>query len=76
MRWRSFGAWALLREGSGEVEAGWVSLAGVFGQRPCEHGVEVREIGSVVRYPRWRHVKVVTDDDSAVRIVKGWCAGQ
>ncbi len=37
-----------LREGSGEVEAIRVSLVGVFGQRPCQHGVKVREIGSSV----------------------------
>jgi hypothetical protein len=59
-------AWILLREGSGKVEAGWVSLVGVFGQRPREHAVEVREIGSVVRYPRWRRTQVVADDDSAI----------
>ena len=53
MRWSGVPAWIVLREGSGKVDAIRVSLVGVFGQRPCQHGVEVREIGSALRYPRW-----------------------
>jgi hypothetical protein len=55
MRCSGVPAWTMLREGSGKVEATRVALVGVFGQRPCQHGVEVREIGSAVRYSRrWR----------------------
>jgi hypothetical protein len=66
----------LPREGSGEVEAILIPLGGVFCQRPCQYGVEVCEIGSAVRYPRWLRTQMVADDDSAVRIIKGWRAGE
>jgi hypothetical protein len=52
MRLSSAAAWTRLREGLGKVEAAGVSVVGVFGQRSREDAVEVREIGSAVRYPR------------------------
>ena len=76
MRWSGIPAWTLLREGSGKVEATRVSLVGVFGQRPCQHGVEVREIGSAVRYSRWWRTQMLADHDSAIRVLKRWRAGQ
>ena len=63
-------------KGSGEVETIRVSPVGVFGQRLCQHGIEVREFGSAVRNARWRGTQMVTDDDSAIRIIKRWRAGQ
>ena len=66
MRWSRIAAGTLLREGSGKVDAIRVSLVGVFGQRPCQHGVEVREIGSALRYPRWWRTEMVADYDSAI----------
>ena len=63
-------------KGSGEVEAIRVSPVWVFGQRPCQHGIEVCEIRSAVRYARWLRTQMVTDDDSAIRIMKRWRAGQ
>ena len=64
------GGVGLRREGAGEVEAIRVSLVGVFRQRPRQHGVEVREIGSAVRYPRRRRTQMVADDDGGIRVWK------
>ena len=75
MRWSCM-AGTLLREGSGKVGALRVTLVGVFGQRPCQHGVEVREIGSALRYPRWWRTYVLADHDSAIRVLERWGAGQ
>ena len=66
MLWSGIAAGTLLREGSGKVDAIRVSLLRVFGQRPCQHGVQVREIGSALRYPRWWCTEMVADYDSAI----------
>jgi hypothetical protein len=66
MRCSGVAAGTLLREGSGKVDAIRVPLARVFGQRPCQHGVQVREIWSALRYPRWWRIEMVADYDSAI----------
>ena len=53
-----------------------VALACVLGQRPRQHRVEVRELGSAARYARWWRGKMVADDDSTIRVLKGWRTGQ
>jgi hypothetical protein len=66
MRCSDIAAGTLLREGSGKVGAIRVPLARVFGQRPCQHRVQVREIGSALRNPRWWRIEMVADYDSAI----------
>ncbi|OMC46025.1 hypothetical protein A5745_13635 [Mycobacterium sp. IS-2888] len=41
-------AGSLLREGPGEIDAGRVSLFRILCQRPDQHGVQMREIGSAL----------------------------
>jgi hypothetical protein len=67
---------ALLGEGAGEVKARRIAIVWVFRQRLSEHSVEVREIGPALRQPRRRRAEMVTDDDSAIRVLKGWRTGQ
>jgi hypothetical protein len=66
LRRRGVGEGPLLREGSREVDAVRVSLIRLFGQRPRQDGVEVREIGSALRYPRWWRTQLVADDNGAI----------
>ena len=75
MRCSGIAAGTLLREGSSKVDAIQVAFARVFGQRPCQHGVQVREIGSALRYPRWWRTEMVAEYDSAIRVLKRWGAG-
>ena len=66
MRYGGIAARTLLREGSGKVDAIRVPLARVLGQRPCQHGVQVRELRSALRYPRRWRTEVVADYDGAI----------